>query len=229
MKTLNHPLSETEHFIFQCPLCDTVPESERKSFLNDVRYSVKQFGKGELLIKQNCLYNELYILVKGEASTEMVDEKGDFMHIGTIKASNPLAIGFLFSSQNQSPVTAVAITNCTVVTIPKENVYFLMRKYEAFMKAFLSYISDKVAFLSERIRLVSLRTIKAKLAYYLLKESGGETFFTLKTSKEEIARIFGVSRPALVSVMMQMKDDGLIEVDKRNIEIKNRTEMQKLF
>ncbi len=116
-----------------------------------------------------------------------------------------------------------------MIVIPKENVYFLMREYESFMLAFLSYISNNVSFLSEKLRLVSLRTIRAKIAYYLLKESGGEKSFRLKTSKESMARLFGVSRPALVKVMMEMAEEGLIDVNRRDIQINDRATLQKML
>lgn len=221
----------TDYFqtIFQCPLCNSIPIEQRDSFLKDVHYSVKRFGKGAMLVAQGAAYEMLYILVKGEVATEMADEKGDFMKMEVIKAPNPLATGFLFATNNVSPVTALAKTDCVAVLIPKENVYFLMGKYPEFMKAFLSYISNKIAFLSEKLRLASLRTIRAKLAYYILKESQGESKFQLRISKEEMSRLFGVSRPAMVNVMMQMAEEGIIEVHRRKIVLKDRKALQQMI
>lgn len=169
---MNH--SHTDYFssIFQCPLCDSVPMDERDDFLRDVRYSIKRYGKGDMLVAQGSVYEMLYIVIKGEVVTEMSDEKGEFVKIESIKAPNPLATGFLFATDNSSPVTALAKTDCVAILIPKENVFLLMSKYQDFMKAFLAYISNKVAFLSEKLRLASLRSIRAKLGYYVLKESG---------------------------------------------------------
>lgn len=226
---MNQPHPDYSQSIFQCPLCNSIPKEDRTDFLRDVRYSIKKYGKGDMLVAQGSVYEMLYIVVKGEVIAEMSDEKGDFTKVELIKAPNPLATGFLFATNNISPVTALAKTDCTVVLIPKDNVYLLMSKYPDFMKAFLSYISNKVAFLSEKLRLASLRTIRAKLAYYMLKESKGEPEFQLKTSKEELSRLFGVSRPALVNVMMQMADEGLIGVNRRKILVKDRAALQRLF
>ncbi|MDO5664242.1 MAG: Crp/Fnr family transcriptional regulator [Bacteroidia bacterium] len=226
---MNQHYIDYSQTIFQCPLCNSIPKKDRESFLNDVRYNVKRYGKGDMLVAQGSVYEQLYIVVKGEVSTEMSDEKGDFMKIELIKSPNPLATGFLFATDNISPVTAIAKTDCVAVLIPKDNVYLLMSKYPDFMKAFLSYISNKVTFLSEKLRLTSLRTIRAKLGYYVLKESKGGQEFQLKMSKEDLSRLFGVSRPALVNVMMQMADEGLIDVDRRKIFIKNRPALQRLF
>lgn len=215
--------------IFQCPLCSSVPHDQREVFLSDLRFSVKHYHKGDVIVTQGANYESLYILIKGEVVTEMADEKGDFMKVAHISAPNPLATGFLFATNNRSPVSAICKTSCAAVVIPKENVYFLMRKYESFMLSFLSYISNSVSTLSEKLRLVSLRTIRAKLGYYLLKESAGESSFQLNNSKEEIARLFSVSRPALVKVMMEMSAEGIIEVNRRDIVIRDRVALQRMF
>ena len=223
------PYINHARMIFQCPLCSNVPENQRDDFLKDVRFSVKEFDKGDVIVTQGSVSETLFIVIKGEVLTEMADEKGDFMEIEYIKAPNPMATGFLFAADNRSPVSAICQSNCRVIAIPKDNVYLLMRKYEAFMLTFLSYISNKVFFFSEKLRLVSLRTIRAKLAYYLLKESEGMETFKLKTSREDMARLFSVSRPALVKVMMEMAEEGIIEVERRDIKINNRALLQNMF
>lgn len=225
----HHSTADNNRMIFQCPLCSSIPIEEQESFLRDVRYSVRHYGKGEMIVMQGMRYDALYILIRGEVVTEMADEKGDFMKVEQIKAPHPMATGFLFATDNRSPVTAVCTVDSSVIVIPKDNVYFLLREYESFMMAFLLYISNKIAFLSEKLRLVSLRTIRAKIAYYLLKESEGRKSFSLKTSKESMAQLFGVSRPALVKVMMEMADEGLIGVNRRDICIHDRAALQRMI
>lgn len=225
-----HQLSSNDpHKIFQCPLCTSIPDEERESFLKDLRYTVRRYAKGEMLISQGALLEVLYIVISGEIVTEMSDEKGDYVTVENIKAPNPLVAGIVFASNNFAPVTASAIKDSVAVIIPKDNIYQLMSKYEEFMKAYLAYISNKVSFLSERLRLSSLRSIKAKVAYYVLRESRGEQQFDLKVSKEDLSRLFGVSRPALVNVMMQMADEGIIDVDRRRIVINDRRLLQQMF
>jgi len=216
-------------FIFKCPLCNSIPESEKEDFLNDARFSLKTFKKNDWIISQGEEFTSLYILIEGEIKTVMVDEKGDFMHIENIKAPLPMATGFLFAGNNKSPVSAIAIKDCKLISIPKENVFYLMRTYDAFMHAILRSISNKVQFLSEKIRLTSLRTIKAKLAYYILKESEGESSFQLKTSKQEVANLFGVSRQALTNVMNQLHNENIIHAERRKIKIVNRQALKTLF
>lgn len=215
--------------VFRCKLFDVIPSQERDAFLDDLKFSYKAYDKGDLILRQGTEYNALLILLKGEVLTEMSDEKGEFLPIESIKAVNALAQGFLFAPQNFSPVTVVAKTDCVLISISKENVFFLMRKYEAFMRAFLRGISEKIMLLSEKIRISALRTIKAKLAYYILQEAGEKKSFTLKMSKERLSRVFGVSRPALVNVMKQLSDAGIIAVEKREITILSRADLQKLL
>lgn len=216
-------------FIFKCPLCSSIPESEKDSFLNDVRFSIKEFKKDDWIISQGEELLSLYILIEGEIKTVMVDEKGDFMHIENIKAPLPMATGFLFAGNNKSPISAIAKKDCKLICIPKDNVFTLMKKHDAFMHAILSSISNKLQFLSEKLRLTSLRTIKAKLAYYILKESEGESTFQLKASKQEISNLFGVSRQAITSVMNQLHDEKIIHAERRKIRIVNRQALKTMF
>lgn len=216
-------------FIFRCPLCNSIPDSEKESFLKEVHFTIKSYDKNEWIISQGEECTALHILIEGEVKTVMVDEKGDFMHIESIKAPLPIASGFLFAGNNKSPVSVIAKKESKLISIPKANVFMLMKKHDTFMHAILSSISNKLQFLSEKVRLTSLKTIKAKIAYYLLKESEGESDFQLKTSKQEIANLFGVSRQALTNVMKQMHEDDIIYMERRKIKIVNRQALKIMF
>lgn len=216
-------------FIFRCPLCSSIPDSEKEDFTNEVHYNIKSYKKDDWIIWQGEEFTALHILIEGEVRTVMVDEKGDFMHIENIKAPLPIASGFLFAGNNKSPVSVIAKKDARIICIPKENVFMLMKRHDTFMLAILASISNKTQFLSEKIRLISLRTIKAKIAYYLLKESEGEDVFQLKTSKHEIANLFGVSRQALSNVMKQLHEDNIINMERRKIKIVKRQTLKKMF
>ena len=78
--------SDTPHLdnmqmIFQCPLCSSIPVHQRAEFLDDLQYSVKEYDKDDVIVIQGSVCETLYIVIDGEVSTEMSDEKGDFMEI----------------------------------------------------------------------------------------------------------------------------------------------------
>ena len=229
LKPSNYHLGMDKSFIFRCPLCNSIPDSEKEDFLNVVRFTVKSYEKGEWITAQGEELVALNILIEGEAKTVMTDEKGDFMHIENITAPVPIASGFLFAGNNTSPVSVIAKKKSKIISIPKENVFMLMRKHEAFMHAILVSISNKLQFLSEKLRLTSLKTIKAKIAYYLLKQSEGEHEFQLKTSKQDIANLLGVSRQALSNVMKELHDENIIDMERRKIKIIDRHTLKTMF
>lgn len=216
-------------FIFNCPLCNSIPESEKEDFLNQVRFTIKSYKEDEWILSQGEDFTALYIIIEGKVKTVMVDDKGDFMHIENIEAPAPLASGFLFSDKSRSPISAIAEKDVKIITIPKDNVFLLMRNHEAFMHAILTSISNKLEVLSEKVRLTSLRTIRAKVAYYLLRESEGQNEFKLPTSKQEIANLFGVSRQALSNVMKELHDENKIDIDRRFIKIIDRHALRNMF
>lgn len=216
-------------FIFRCPLCNSIPESDKDEFLNEVRFTIKSYEKNDWIMSQGEELVSLNILIEGEVKTVMIDEKGDFMHIENIKAPLPIASGFLFTDKKKSPVSVIANKKTKIISIPKENVFKLMKRHDSFMHAILASISNKLHFLSEKIRLTSLKTIRAKMAYYLLRESEGESEFQLTVSKQEIAHLFGVSRQALSNVMKELHDEHIIDMKRRNIKITNRQALKTMF
>lgn len=216
-------------FIFKCPLCNSIPDAEKEDFLNEVRFTVKSYKKDEWIMSQGEDFVSLNILIEGEVKTVMVDEKGDFMHIENIEAPAPIASGFLFSDKSKSPVSVIVKKESKIIAIPKNNVFKLMRKHDAFMHAILTSISNKLEMLSEKVRLTSLRTIRAKVAYYLLRESEGKSEFQLSSSKQNIANLFGVSRQALSNVMKELHDEDIIDMERRRIKIIDRHALQTMF
>ncbi len=80
------PHADDARMIFQCPLCSSIPAEQRDRFLQDVRFAVRSYEKGDTIVTQGARYDALYILIRGEIVTEMADEKGDFMKVEQIRA-----------------------------------------------------------------------------------------------------------------------------------------------
>jgi DUF438 domain-containing protein len=87
------PHLDNMQMIFQCPLCSSIPVHQRAEFLDDLQYSVKEYDKDDVIVIQGSVCETLYIVIDGEVSTEMSDEKGDFMEIEYIAAPNPMSTG----------------------------------------------------------------------------------------------------------------------------------------
>jgi len=214
--------------IFLCPVCMNIPANKREQFLNEITYKVKRFEKGEWIAQQGDIVSSLYILLTGSAKTEMISDSGTILNIDIINAPNALAPAFLFAENNRFPVSVIALEDCEIVLIPKESIMKQLTHSEEFLKGFMAFNSNRVHFLSERLKLLSTKTIKGKLAQYILVRTK-DTHFTLDRKQEELAEYFGVTRPSLSRSLSEMVDEKIISLKRKNGTVLDPVKLNKLI
>jgi len=213
--------------IFLCPICRNVPVNERESFLHEMKFKIKLFKKGEWIAQQGDTVTALYILYKGSVKAEMISESGTVLKIETIHAPNPLAPAFLFAENNRFPVDVVALEPCEIIIISKESIMQQLTGNEAFLQGFMTFNSNRVHFLSERIKLLSVKTIKGKLAQYILARTHNMDF-TLDMNQTALAEYFGVARPSLSRSIAEMINDDIVSLKGKNGKIINALKLKEL-
>jgi CRP-like cAMP-binding protein len=142
-----------------------------------------------------------------------------------------LAPAFLFGNLNSFPVNIVANTNAEILVIPKSSFVQLMQMSELILENFLSIISNRAQFLSNKIRFLSFQTIKGKIAHFLLQEVSrkGSDKIRLERSQSELAEDFGVTRPSLGRAIRELHHDGLIDAQGKQIEILDKKKLSKFL
>lgn len=205
-------------------------DEERDLFPSDFVYSIKSFPKNDVVFRQGDLCDALNILMSGSVKTEMITENGNIMGIEIIKAPRPLAPAFLFSSNNRFPVDVITLEEVEILRIPKNEVVRLMTLRPDFMQQFLTHNANRTQFLTNRLQLLSIKTIKGKIAHFLLEQADeyGDTF-VLNRNQTELADFFGVARPSLARSISEMIQDGIITYAKREYKILDYKKLKELL
>jgi len=197
--------------LFLCPICRNIPADEREQFLDALTFKTKHFPKGARIVNQGDVVNALYILLRGSVKAETISESGAVLNIETIQAPNPLAPAFLFADNNLFPVDVVALEDCTVIIISKDSITKQLATNKTFLEGFMTFNSNRVHFLSERLKLLSTKTIREKLAQYILSRAKNSDF-SLDMNQTALAEYFGVTRPALSRSLSEMITQGIISL-----------------
>ena len=196
-----------------------------------IAFSVKSFSKGQTIAQRDEEVKNMLIVVEGVVKGEMVDFSGKILKVEEIQAPQPLAHAVMFSKINKFPVDVVALTNCKILFIPRSDVLRLMQTNEVILKNFLSAVSNRAHFLTTKLWFLSFKTIKEKVAHYLLNLAKSETRTTiiLPKSHQELAELFGVTRPSLARVLSEMEHEGIIIVNRREVEIVNKRKLLEMI
>ena len=85
----------------------------------------------------------------------------------------------------------------------------------------LRRISQKGIFYQHKIRIMGQKSIRAKLSVYLqaISSEGGEGLREL--NQTQLARYLGVERSALSREMSHMRDEGIIDYDRKTLRVLN--------
>jgi len=202
----------------------------QEQFLLDLKYNIKAYQKNEVIVRQGDACDALYMLTLGSVKTEMITENGSLLGIEIIQAPRPLAPAFLFSDNNHFPVEVTAMEEVEIMKIPKDEIMRLMMTNPDFMKQFLTHNSNRTQFLTNRLQLLSIKTIKGKLAHFLLENSTGDGKpFEINRNQTELADFFCVARPSLARSLSEMVQDGIITINKKEYTILNSRVLRDLL
>jgi len=217
--------------ISKIPLFHSIDEKELTRLFSEFNIFEKRFEKDTQLAMQDELCNRLIILLSGSVKAEMIDPSGRIIRVEDIFAPNPLAILFLFGQHNRFPVQVTARENITALVISKQSILKMLGMNQTLLKNYLDISAEFAALLSQKLHFMSFRTIKQKLAVYILKLSkeAQSDIVKLDMTKSALAEYFGISRPSLERELTAMQHIGLIIAEKRKIEIKNKKDLIRLI
>lgn len=199
--------------------------------LEEISFHTRSYKKGEILVQQGAVCNRLVILTKGSVRGEMIDYSGRLIKVEDIAAPRAIAPLFLFGEENRYPVEVTANEPTEVIELPKSSVLRLFRKNEQFLENYMNLSANYARTLSDKLFFMSFKTIRQKLASYLLRlyKQQQQTHITLDRSQQELSDYFGVSRPSLARELAHMQEDGLLIADRKHITILQKEQLVRLI
>ena len=161
--------------------------------LEEISFHTRSYKKGEILAQQGAVCNRLVILTKGSVRGEMIDYSGRLIKVEDIAAPRAIAPLFLFGEENRYPVEVTANEPTEVIELPKSSVLSLFRKNEQFLENYMNLSANYARTLSDKLFFMSFKTIRQKLASYLLRlyKQQQQTHITLDRSQQELSDYSG--------------------------------------
>lgn len=141
----------------------------------------------------------------------------DALVVSTLATGDVFGAAALFTDSEGYATTLTALTDCTLVLLPQENVARLLRESPEFAENYVRYLSGRIQFLSSRLDAVSAGSAERKLGQYLLS-AAGETDCVSMSATQLSARI-GVGRATLYRAFEALERDGAIRREGKHIHI----------
>lgn len=211
------------------PILQGVSTQKLLELFGNLQFQLRSFQKDEVIALQGDPVNRLMILLEGSARGEMTNASGQVIKIEDIGVTKSLAGAFLFAPDNRFPVNVFANEPVKILVIYREEFLRLLRMDETIQMNYLTLISSKAEFLTRKIHFLSFKTIKEKLAHYLMElQTSQKEPLTIPVSQQELADLFGVTRPSVARAFGELHRAGIIRLQNRKVEILKSDELEEM-
>lgn len=168
----------------------------------------------------------LYVVQDGWLKSVKVSPAGReqvVRYIGPGETFNEVSV--LAGTPNQ--VTVVALEAAMVWLIRRDTLLRLLETDRRLARAVTQNLAGRVLHLMSLIEDLSLRTVESRLARLLLEEATGAALYRHQwATQAEMAGRLGTVPDVLNRALRKLADEGLIQVDRHQIQILDRTELE---
>lgn len=214
-------LKKNYEILLKCQLFKNMSFEEIEAICDMVSTNVSKYHKSETIFDEGDSCDSLGIVLKGRVELSTYFISGDVSNLITLNQSDIFGEAILFSPNDHYPVTVTSLTSTEILFLTKDNILNIIAINSKFLENYLLLLSTKLLFFNDKFKLLSLNSIRGKIAHVLIKLSKEQNSLKVKLpfSKEKMALHICTRRPSLSRELGKMKNDGLIDFDKSYITI----------
>ena len=200
--------------------------AELSTLLSRLGAGVRSYGKGEALVLAG-----VGIVLSGELEAYRPAPGGVRIPIARVELGGVFG-DVLGGSSLSSPVTVLAAAPCEVLLLPYERLLLSdgSPAHQRVVQNLVRTISDKYFLLSRRIDLLVMKSLRAKVAAYLLSEAARahSLTFSIPFSRIQLADYLNCDRSALSRELSTMQREGLIDTYRSSFKLLEPDALQQM-
>lgn len=197
----------------------SISEEEIETIIKEVPFRTVDYKKGEVLFWEGDKCTGIGIVLEGEVEIHKGAIMGKKITITQIKPGDMFGEAIVFSTTHEYPATVEALLDSKILFISKENILMMCSNHVQFVEKFMEILSNKILILNNKLSLLSLKSIRQKILFYIIKESKDKKNMTINITKQEFSEILGVERPSLSRELIKMKEENIIDIKGKTIKI----------
>lgn len=210
------------------------PSSTLQSFeaLKEIfrKEKLKSFEAGEHVFKSGQTTNSIYLLDKGVVKTYKLDQNGKEL-ITAIHKVNDIFGNLSFTKQANSSEFASALEDTSVFEISKDKVKSLFNEHPEVMFEFIDQLGEHLSETKSQLMDMAYSSVRKKTAQSILLFSERlkkNKLSQIRICRADLAAVAGIASESLIRTLSTFKKEGIIEVEGRNIKIKDFEALERI-
>jgi CRP/FNR family transcriptional regulator, dissimilatory nitrate respiration regulator len=178
------------------------------------------FRQGAFLFQAEDRAAAFYLILSGEIRVFKMDEQGRELEVARLGAGDFVGEAFALVHE-RLPFFAQAVRDVRTLVFDLPAAEKAIASDPEAARYFVRLLARKCIQLSGRVESLGLKTVRRRLAEFLLSrcQGGGICAIELPMRKGELAKTLGTVGETLSRTLRQMQDDRLIEVDGKTIRV----------
>ena len=201
--------------------------NELKNFFDDNGEPVS-FIQGSTIFQEGSYSHKIYLILKGVVKCHTMDEDGKELITSLYRADDFL--GFTsFMDNIPYQESATAIEDVELAGISKENVKQVLEKNHNISLELMELLSGNIKDIKQQLLQMAYSSVRKKTAQTLLQFAeimNKKTEDPIKISRNDLASVAGIATESLIRTLSGFKKEGLIDIEGRNIRIKELKALQ---
>jgi CRP/FNR family transcriptional regulator, cyclic AMP receptor protein len=184
----------------------------------------RSYARGELAVLEGEPAQAVYFVMSGQVRIFKLSAEG------RVQALERLGPGATFNlvpalDGGNNPASAEAVSTTTLCVISLCDLLEALRRHPPLALAMLADLAHKLRRLTGLVEDLSFRTVRARLARFLLQWSQGAG---RRLTQAEIAAELGTVRDVVGRLLAAWQDEGLIRFERHRLLIREREKLERM-
>jgi CRP-like cAMP-binding protein len=217
------------------PLFAGLSVQDMEGCLSCSRSVLYHYGKGDMVFYMDDAPRNVLVLISGSVSVGRDTPDGKRIYLQTCDEPGDLfGEVYLFLGREHYEHFAVAEKSSQVLSIPKEYLFSsscggkFCTRHAKLIENFLSILARKADDLDRRLTILSSNSLREKITRVLIQNDEAHPGEPYRETRENLAREISATRPSVSRELMAMKSEGLIDVTREGITMRDRNALYSL-
>ncbi len=188
-------------------------------------HQFKEYSRNEFIYLDQDEADKIYLIVNGKVKISSYTEEGDEL-VKAILTKGEVFGELAALGENRRTDYAQSVSPTTICAVDNQTLQSLLRDHKDFSISIYKLAGWRIKKLERRLSLLMFKDARTRLLEFLknLGQEQGQTigdtieiqhFFTQK----DIADLIGISRPTLNSLLNELKNQGVVDFQRKIIRL----------
>ena len=216
--------------LLQLPIFQGVSRNKISELIEKMKFHFLKYPDGEKIVTSGEECNHLKFLISGEIRSELITQNEKMRITELIQAPNVIAPDHLFGRDTYFPANLYAVGTVGLMQIEKSSVIQMLQEEPIFLINLLNILSRRSQKALESFTALSSNDLKERLAFWVLSLTQQKSVdIRIICKQKDLYAFFGVQRSVFLSTLDELKEDGIIDYNAKEIIILDRSRLKDML